>query len=122
MFKRSVPLLVLAAVSTAFCATDAEELMQKRCAVCHMTSNPTAEKVKHMVAPPMWGVVRHLKREIGSKDEFVAFVSDYIMNPSEGKIRFNREAFERFGLMPSMKGSISEKEAKEIAEYLYSIY
>ncbi|WP_456401885.1 c-type cytochrome [Hydrogenimonas sp.] len=115
-------LLAVLSVSFAFGATSAEQLVEKKCAVCHMTSNPTAEQVKHMVAPPMWGVARHLKRSLKSREAYVSFVADYILSPAKEKIRFNKEAMERFGLMPSMKGSISEEEARRIAGHLYDTY
>ncbi len=121
MMKRSIPLALLT-LSFAFGAEPVAQLVEKKCAGCHMTNNPTIEQVKQMVAPPMWGVARHLKKSLGSKEAFVSFVSDYIMNPAQEKIRFNKEAMERFGLMPSMKGSIGEDEARRIAAYLYDTY
>ncbi len=119
--KRCI-ILAAAAISWAFAGSSGEDLMTKHCTSCHMASNPTAEKVKHMVAPPMWGVARHLKKSLKSKEEYIDFVSRYIMNPSKERSLFNKEAIERFGLMPSMKGTISEDEAKKIAEYLYNTY
>ncbi len=119
---KSIPFLAAAAVTVVFGGMSSEELVEKKCGVCHMVSNPTAEQVKRMVAPPMWGVARNLKRRLADEHEYISFITDYIMNPSEDKIKFNKEAFERFGLMPSMKGSITDKEAKQIAEYLYKTY
>ncbi len=115
-------LLTVVAISALFGGVRGRELVEKRCGSCHMVSNPTIEQVKHMVAPPMWGVARHLKREIPEKEEFVSFVADYIMDPAEEKIRFNKEAFDRFGLMPSMKGTLTDEEARLVAEYLYKTY
>ncbi len=115
-------LLTVVALSALFGGVSGRELVEKRCGSCHMVSNPTIEQVKHMVAPPMWGVARHIKREIPQKDEFVSFVADYIMEPAEEKIRFNKEAFRRFGLMPSMKGTMTDAEARLVAEYLYETY
>ncbi len=115
-------MLLTFALSSAYCGIDGEQLTESKCTVCHMSSNPTVEQVKNMVAPPMWGVVRHLKRDLKDQKSFVNFVSDYILEPSKEKIRFNKEAMKRFGLMPSMKGTISEEEAKIIAEYLYKTY
>ena len=70
----------------------------------------------------MWGVARQIKQHITDKKEFVDFIVDYALNPSKEKIIFNKAAMERFGLMPSMKGVVSESELKEIAEYLYDTY
>ncbi len=122
MYLKRAIILAAATLSAGFAGMGGEELLERHCTSCHMASNPTAEKVKHMVAPPMWGIARHLKKGLKTKEEYVAFVSDYIMNPSKARARFTKEAIERFGLMPSMKGSISEKEAKAIAEYLYDTY
>jgi len=117
-----ITILTAVALSALFGGVSGLELVEKRCGSCHMVNNPTVEQVKHMVAPPIWGVARNLKREIPQRGEFVSFVSDYIMEPAEEKIRFNKEAFKRFGLMPSMKGSVTDEEARLIAEYLYDNY
>ncbi|WP_457592239.1 c-type cytochrome [Hydrogenimonas sp.] len=122
MHLKRVALMTAAVVSIGFANMGGEKLLEKHCTSCHMASNPTAEKVKHMVAPPMWGIVRHLKKRLKGKEEYIAFVSSYIMSPSKENARFTKEAIARFGLMPSMKGTITEKEARIIAEYLYNTY
>ena len=103
-------------------AQDGAQLAEAKCGSCHIVSNPTIEKVKHLAAPPMWGVARNLKRQFSDRDQFVRFVVDYALNPSKEKIHINKEAMERFGLMPSMKGSVTKEELETIADWLWRTY
>ena len=120
--RSSRTILVFLAAALSLAAQDAAQLTEQKCGSCHIVSNPTIEKVKHISAPPMWGVARQLKEKMADRKAFVDFVVDYALNPSKEKIVFNKAAMERFGLMPSMKGTVSENELKEIAEYLYDTY
>ncbi|MCF6201324.1 MAG: c-type cytochrome [Hydrogenimonas sp.] len=122
MSAPKIAALCLLVLSSLLAKDDIAKTVERECYICHLSPNPTAEQVKNMAAPPMWGVVRHLKRDLKDKERFLSFVSDYIMEPSADKMRFNKEAMKRFGLMPSMKGSLSKKEAKRVAEYLYETY
>jgi len=116
-------ILFLAITATALFATpNAKTLTQQKCGVCHAVTNITMEQVKHLVAPPMWGVVRHLKRQISDEKRFKSFVADYVMHPSKEKILFNKEAMERFGLMPSQKGALTKEELATITDYLWKTY
>ena len=116
--KWILPFMLLAAV-TINAAPDGETLLNEKCAVCHIVSGITAEKLKNMVAPPMWGVVKKVKTNHKTREEGIAFIVDYSLDPSEEKMIFPKAAKERFGLMPSQKGNVTEEELKAIAEYLY---
>ncbi|WP_456450622.1 c-type cytochrome [Hydrogenimonas sp.] len=119
-FVKTLALLSVAA--TALLAQDAAQLLEQKCGSCHIVSNPTIENVKHMKAPPMWGVARNLIRHFKDEKAFVDFVVDYALNPSENKIVLDRAAKERFGLMPSMKGVVTKEELEAIAKYMYNHY
>ncbi len=114
--------LLMWGTATLLFATDAAQLAEESCGSCHIVSHPTIEKVKHLAAPPMWGIARRLKRELPSKEAFVDFVVDYALHPAKSKIRINKEAMERFGLMPSLEGSVDKKSLRQIAEWLYTTY
>ncbi len=118
--KRIALLGLFAALSLM--AQDPAQLAESKCGSCHIVSNPTIEKVKHLAAPPMWGIARNLKRQIATREQFVRFVVDYALNPSEEKIRINKEAMERFGLMPSLKGTVTKEELEAIADWLWRTY
>ena len=72
-----------------------------------------------MVAPPMWGVTKTVNTHFKTKEESIAFVLDYTMNPAEDKMVFPPSTKKLFGLMPSMKDKLTEDELKTIVEYLY---
>ena len=114
--------LLLTFCLSSVMADDIGALVEKRCGSCHIVSNPTIENVKHMSAPPMWGVARNLQRHFKSKEAFVDFVVDYVQNPSADKIVLDKAAMERFGLMPSLKGTVSKEELEKIADYLHTHY
>ena len=100
-------------------AQSAKELLESKCGSCHIISHPTIENVKHMSAPPMWGVARNLIRHFGNEKAFVDFVVDYALDPSEKKMILDKAAKERFGLMPSQKGVVTRSELEKIARYMY---
>ncbi len=121
--KSVITLLSLCLMASAsFAADEMAKTVEAKCGACHIVSNPTIENVKHMKAPPMWGVARNLHRHFSDEKAFVDFVVDYVQNPSKEKIVLDKAAMERFGLMPSLKGAVSEEELKQIAEWMYRNY
>ena len=72
-----------------------------------------------MLAPPIMGVMKHVKEARPDRADAVAFVVDYIFDPRRDKAVCQPQAIERFGMMPSQKGNLSREEAHAIAEYLY---
>ena len=122
MRKMTTLLTLCLLAAAAYADRDMLPVLEAKCGACHIVSNPTIENVKHMKAPPMWGVARNLHRHFKSEKAFVDFVVDYVQNPSKEKIVLDKAAMERFGLMPSLKGSVSEEELKRIAEWMYRNY
>ena len=94
----------------------------------------TPEEKKVMMstfkAPPMVEISNRLKENIKTTDDeedvdrylFILFVKDYIMNPDDQMTMCEPGAIERFGLMPSQKGKLNEKETLAIAEWLFDRY
>ena len=80
------------------------------------------EKMKKsdMKAPPMPMVSMRLKKMTNSKEEFVAFVKDYIQNPSKKKGFCMPMAYKRFGTMPPIGKTMSAKERETVANWLYN--
>jgi|GEM_PF-1495083 len=101
----------------------AEQLVREKCSVCHLLVRPTKETAPYMLAPPMMGVMHHVKEGVEAdgpdRDAVVAFVMDYAHNPERSKSLCKDKAIERFGLMPSLKASVTQEELKTIAHYLY---
>jgi mono/diheme cytochrome c family protein len=97
-----------------------KELFTQKCATCHTLGRPT--DMSKVVAPALNGVMRHLKMSYGEKDKAVAFIKDYVVNPSESKAICMPQKIKRFGLMPSQKGLVSEEELELISTWMFDNY
>ena len=90
---------------------------------CHVTSKP--EDMSTLIAPPMMGVMMHVKNSVEGKNEIekrqnaIDFIVDYAQYPSAEKSIFGAPAIERFNVMPSQKDNVTEEELTLIANYLY---
>lgn len=104
-----------------------EELFTKNCASCHATAigikiEVEGEHVTMYEAPYVEKVIRTIKAETKTKEGFVAFVKDYINDPDKRKSLYSKRAIKEYGIMPSLKGVLSDTESTELAEYLYETY
>ncbi len=106
------------AFTTAVQATEsAEGLYDSKCAMCHSKTRPV-DKDK-VLAPALMGVMRHIKMDYPNKDEAVDFMVDYILEPSKEKAICMPKKIERFGLMPSQKGNVTQEEARVITSWMF---
>jgi len=106
--------------STQTIATDstkAQELFKAKCSTCHITTRPI--NFSNLVAPPIMGVMRHVKMSYPQKDKAVAFMKDYILNPSKDKAICMPQKIKRFGLMPSQKGAVTPEELDIILPWIF---
>ncbi len=115
--KKSI-ILLLAISSFAF-ASDASKIINDKCVGCHLLTKPTPQQRAKMKAPPMSGVMFHLKEALKDEQKIIDFIIDYVQNPTKEKAICLPQKIEKFGLMPSMKGVLSEDELKAVAKYLY---
>ena len=103
-----------------------EKLFTKNCAKCHATvigideSNGDTKNI--YAAPYAKDVIKKLKSETANKAEFVTFIKDYINNPDKRKSLYGKRAIKDFGLMPSLKGALTDEEIIDLANYLYEKY
>jgi len=97
--------------------TQGEALFTSKCASCHSTTRPT--DMDKVIAPALMGVMRHLKMDYPNKKEAVAFIKDFALNPSKEKAICMPKKIERFGLMPSQKGNVTEEELEIIANWMF---
>ena len=100
-------------------ATEGSKLFDQKCSICHIKTKPTPQIRQTMVAPPIMGVMFHIKEKYSNKDEAVKFISDYVINPSKDKALCLPKSIKKFGLMPSQKKNVTKEELKKIAEYIY---
>jgi len=104
-------------VTPSLYAQDGASLFAAKCAACHQTTRPS--NISTLVAPPVMGVMRHVKMRYGTKEESIQFISEYALNPQASKAVCMPEKIQRFGLMPSQKGNVSKEELQTIASWMY---
>jgi hypothetical protein len=100
-----------------FAATSPEKIFEKKCASCHLKTKP-ADKSK-LIAPALTGIMRHLKMTYHDREKAIAFIKDYVMQPSKEKAICMPQKIKRFGLMPSQKGNITPKELEKVAGWMF---
>lgn len=118
---KRVVLLTLLAGSTLF-ASSGEVLIKAKCASCHTLKVPKAEMMPDFKAPPMDAVMFHMKDVISDESEMKAFILDYVYNPDASKSVCESHKVQKFGVMPTLKGKVSEKELESISEFMIATY
>jgi len=113
--KRIIIGFLLASI-TLF-ASSPEELFDNKCGICHIKTMP--KNKSELIAPAIFGVMRHVKMNYDTKKEAISFMNDYIMNPSKDKAICMERKIKRFGLMPSQKGNLSKDELSKITSWVY---
>ena len=103
--------------SNVYAETSGEALFEAKCASCHVKMRPS--DISTLKAPPIMGVMRHVKMTYASKEEAVRFISEYALNPQESKAVCMADKIKRFGLMPSQKGNVTKEELTLIAGWMY---
>lgn len=131
-------LLLTALIATvALHAQTGAEIYEAKCAVCH-NMKPMMDKqkmmqmskeermsmkekmMKTMKAPPMSKVSAKIKFDLkDDKTAFVAFVKDYIVNPSADKSHCMPMALKRFGTMPPIGKGMTAQEVDTVANWLH---
>jgi len=130
-------LLTTLTATMALHAQTGTEIYEAKCAICHKIK-PMMDKQKimnmspeermsakermmqTMKAPPMSKVSAKIKFDLkDDKTAFVAFVKDYIVNPSSEKSHCMPMAVKRFGTMPAIGKSMKTKEIDTVANWLY---
>jgi hypothetical protein len=117
--KKIVSLSILAASFTLLMASgEAEDLAVKKCGECHLMGVVSAEKLKNMKAPPYWAIAKKAREAYDTKEDQIKYIVDYALNPAEEKMLFPKETKNMFGVMPSLKGKVTEDESRQIAGYI----
>ncbi len=127
-------LLVTVSLMGADSKVDGEKVFEAQCASCHIkmiSKDDLVKQLKTVKAPPMVEVSNQLKNNIKIVDDLdddihravvIAFIKDYVEYPHLDKSMCQAMALERFGVMPSMKGKISEDELNAVAAWVYDYY
>ena len=108
---------IAAFTSAGNAAGNAEALFDAKCAVCHSKTRPA--DMSKAVAPAIMGVMRHIKMSYPKKDEAVKFMVDYVLDPQKEKAICMPKKIQRFGLMPSQKGNVTEAQLIQITSWMF---
>ena len=128
---------ILLASLTLNAANSGTAVYEANCKACHMLK-PMMDKekmmkmsmsermamkqkmMKTMKAPPMSKVSAKLKYDFkNDKTKVVAFIKDYIVNPDANKAHCMPMALKRFGTMPAIGKSMSDKDVNTVANWVY---
>lgn len=112
-------LLISLIISSSLFAATGKTVYEKYCISCHLEKSRVNEDKAKLKAPPLNRVSQRLKMNTSSKEEFIAYVKDYIQNPSREKGFCRPKAYERFGVMPPIGKTMAEDERQLIAVWLY---
>jgi mono/diheme cytochrome c family protein len=111
-------LLLLTTATTMIFASNGAELVKANCASCHMLTTPTPDMIPTLSAPAMDAVVFHINLAIAKKKDAESFIVDYVQNPNVSKTVCESNKVAKFGVMPSLKGKVSEEDLKSIASHV----
>jgi len=120
MIKKTV--LAVAVIGMGILHASEVDLVKSKCATCHMLEKPTPDMIPTLKAPPMEAVMFHTKLVMNDKDTMKSFIADYVINPAAEKSVCESNKVQQYGVMPSLKGSISEEELSKISDYLIEHY
>lgn len=120
-------------ISLSLCAADGYRIYQNNCMKCHvemMEKQDVLKNINTLKAPPMVEVANRLRENIIIADEdkdvkrrvTIAFIKDYIENPSVQYSMCHPMAIEKFGIMPSLKGKLTEDQKQAVAEWIIDRY
>ncbi len=106
-------------------------LFEKKCQMCHASTLPkTPEEQNKMVSPPIAVVMKNTVMRIDAELDVgmpeseirkiaIPFMKDYLCNPDRKKTNCEDISFDRFGMMPSLKGFITEDELDVMLPWVY---
>ena len=129
MKKILLSIVLLSASTFASNDTQGYDVYKNKCSSCHAEDMNRTEVLKNIhtiKAPPMLEIANRLKDNVITADEdedvkrqlIIAFVKEYIDNPSLDYSMCDAMALEKFGVMPSQKGKLSDKEKQAVSEWL----
>jgi len=120
MIKKTV--LAAAILGMGLLHASEVDLVKSKCATCHMLEKPTPDMIPTLKAPPMEAVMFHTKLVMNDKETIKAFIADYVVNPAAEKSVCESNKVQQYGVMPSLKGTVSKEELSKISDYLIEHY
>lgn len=117
-----INVLVAAIIGISTLHASEIDVVKSKCATCHMLEKPTPDMIPTLNAPPMEAVMYHTKLVMNDKEKIKAFIADYVMDPSAAKSVCESNKVQQYGVMPSLKESVSKEELSKISDYLIEHY
>lgn len=115
-------LLLLSLTSTMIFGATGAELSKMNCASCHVLTTPTPDMIPTMKAPAMDAVMFHINLVMQDKKEIKDFIVDYVQHPKASKSVCESNKVQNFGVMPSLKGKVTEKDLATIADHMIATF
>ena len=114
MFK--ILLVIISFTITLLATTPplGEELFIQKCNSCHTLEKQFDRRT--VVAPPARNIIFHMNVKFKSKKEKLSHIQKFVFTPSLEKAIC--PSVRRFGLMPSQKGNLTDKELEVIAQWM----
>ncbi len=106
---------------------DGKKLLKQKCSRCHNLDMPPKTFADEK-APPIMAVSFHILDFINATTpadklpNAIEFIVNFTQNPSISKSFCDKESLKTYGLMPSLKGKVSEDELRAIARYVFTHY
>jgi hypothetical protein len=91
-------------------AEEGQALFEKYCIACHQVQGPPK------IAPPVFGVINHVRGVYPEREAFVKRIVDWVENPDPDDVLMPG-AVKRFGIMPKL--GYPREDVQRIAEFLY---
>jgi cytochrome c len=117
LMKKTVLLIasLLTLNSSIFAKSEGKKIFETKCMSCHTMG--MTEDIKKATAPPIKGVVFHMNEAFSNNKKMIEkHINDIVMNPTLDKAIC--QSVKRFGLMPSLKGSITKEELATVAKWM----
>ncbi len=120
IMKLSFLFILAGGVIFAQSSLDGLGVFSSKCQFCHTTDSSKKSNQNLLLGPSIEDVMFRVKERYPIREDAVKFIKDYILNPSIDKAIC--PSIDRYGLMPSMKSVISEKDANDVANMLFDTF
>jgi len=131
--KILAPLFLITTIGFTQNTKSPQEIFEQKCQMCHYTKMPTTQEENRLMGGPTIGIVmKGLVITLDAmhdnlndkmlKEKAVEFMADYIFYPERKKANCEDIVFERFNMMPSLKGYITKEELNRVLPWVYDTY
>ncbi len=104
-----------------------EKLFEEKCSLCHSMRPCVGSEMYSVTGPDLKMISNSLQQKFVKADgtlhleEANSFLADYVYFPDQTKAIMEQAVINRYGIMPSLKGSVTEEEIKHISNFIMTI-